>query len=71
MLNEVIEQVEEVVMEYPVATAVVAVVGYIGYKYVQQRMIVAGVEKAIKEVGKQQKKKQKKNKKQQKEEAED
>lgn len=63
MLNEVIEQVEEIVMEYPVATAVVAVVGYVGYKYIQQRMIIAGVEKAITEVAKQQKKKQKKNKK--------
>lgn len=63
MVEGIIEQIEDVVVEYPVATAVVAVVGYIGYKYVQQRMIVAGVEKAIKEVAKQQKKSKKKNKK--------
>lgn len=63
MLDGVIEQVEEVVCEYPVATAVVAVVGYVGYKYIQQRLIIKGVEKAITEVAKQQKKKQKKNKK--------
>lgn len=64
MLDGIIEQLGEVVCDHPVASAAVAVVGYIGYKYVQQRMIVAGVEKAIKEVAKQQKKKQKKNKKQ-------
>ena len=63
MINEIIEQVEDIVMEYPMTTAVVAVVGYVGYKYIQQRMIIAGVEKAITEVAKQQKKKQKKNKK--------
>ena len=64
MLEGIIEQIEDVVVEYPVAAAAVAVVGYIGYKYIQQRMIMAGVEKAIKEVAKQSKKKQKKNKKQ-------
>ena len=59
MLEGIIEQIEDVVVEYPVATAAVAVVGYVGYKYIQQRMIIAGVEKAIKEVAKQSKKKQK------------
>lgn len=63
MLDGIIEQIEDVVCEYPVATAVVAVAGYVGYKYIQQRLIIKGVEKVIKEVSKQQKK-QKKNKKQ-------